>query len=162
MDAAPPLESERLKVEQLIIDGEKQLEAIIETYRQKLSPFYARRFELIQIRKVAQQSQDDLRATCEDRELLARFNVANDELTALINERDKLQADIKQMQIWMDGDRHESKITTFASEAMRFTERADVNEAKITRIEEKLPALNARIDELSKQLNQLELELLEP
>ena len=67
---------------------------------------------------------------------------------------------IKQMQIWMEGDRHESKITPFASEAMRFTERADDNEAKIARIEEKLPALNTRIDELSKHLNQIELECL--
>lgn len=162
MDAAPPTESERLKVEQLIVDGEKQLEAITETHREKMSPLYARRFELNQIRKVAQQSQDDLRATCEDRELLARFNAVNDELTELTNERGRLQTDIKQMQIWMEGDRHESKITAFASEAMRFTERADDYEAKIARVEEKLPALTARIDELNKQLNQLELELLEP
>jgi hypothetical protein len=41
------------------------------------------------------------------------------------NEQGKIQADIKQMKIWMDGDRRESKITAFASEAMRFTERAD-------------------------------------
>lgn len=104
-----------------------------------------------------------MRATCEDRELLARFNVVNDELTELTNERGRLQTDIKQMQIWMEGDRHESKITAFASEAMRFTERSDDYEAKIARrLEEKLPPLTARIDELNKQLNQLELELLEP
>lgn len=36
MDAAPPLETERLKVEQRIMDGEKQLEAIIETHRQEM------------------------------------------------------------------------------------------------------------------------------
>lgn len=47
------------------------------------------------------------------------------------NEQGMLNADIKQMKIWMDGDRHESKITAFASEAMRFTERADDYEAKI-------------------------------
>ncbi len=46
MDTAPPLEYERLKVEQLIVDGGKQLEAISETHRQKMSPLYARRFEL--------------------------------------------------------------------------------------------------------------------
>jgi prefoldin subunit 5 len=62
----------------------------------------------------------------------------------------------------MEGDRHESKITAFPSEAMRFTERADDYEAKIARMQEKLPALNARIDELSRQLSQIELELLEP
>ena len=45
---------------------------------------------------------------------------------------------------------------------MRFTERADDYEAKIAALQEKLPALNARIDELSRQLNQIELELLEP
>lgn len=86
----------------------------------------------------------------------------NKELTELTNEQGKIQADIEQMKIWMDGDRHESKITAFASEAMRFTERADDYEAKITGLQEKLPALNARIDELSRQLNQIELELLEP
>ncbi len=66
------------------------------------------------------------------------------------------------MKIWMDGDRHESKITAFASEAMRFTERADDYEAKIAGLQEKLPSLTARIDELSRQLNQIEIELLEP
>ena len=162
MDAAPPLESERLKVEQLIVDGEKQLEAIIETHRQKMSPLYARRFDLNQIRKIAQQAQDDLRSSCEDREMLARFEAVNEELTELTNEQGKIQADIKQMKIWMESDRHESKITAFASEAMRFTERADDYEAKIAGLQEKLPALNARIDELSRQLNQIELELLEP
>jgi prefoldin subunit 5 len=45
---------------------------------------------------------------------------------------------------------------------MRFTERPDDYEAKITGLQEKLPALNARIEELSRQLNQIELELLEP
>ena len=162
MDAAPPLESERLKVEQLIVDGEKQLEAIIETHRQKMSPLYARRFDLNQIRKIAQQAQDDLRSSCEDREILARFETVNEELTELTNEQGKLHADIKQMKIWMDGDRHESKITAFASESMRFTERADDYETKISRLEEKLPALSLRIDELSKQMNETELLLLEP
>jgi DNA anti-recombination protein RmuC len=104
MDAAPPLESERLKVEQLIVDGEKQLEAIIETHRQKMSPLYARRFDLNQIRKIAQQAQDDFRSSCDDREILARFESVNEELTELTNEQGKIQADIKQMKIWMDGD----------------------------------------------------------
>jgi len=45
---------------------------------------------------------------------------------------------------------------------MRFTERADDYEAKIAGLQEKLSALNVRIDELSRQLNQIELELLEP
>ncbi|MFN6300864.1 MAG: hypothetical protein ACK42H_01595 [Planctomycetota bacterium] len=45
---------------------------------------------------------------------------------------------------------------------MRFTERADDYEAKIAGLQEKLPALNTRIDELSRQLNQIELELPEP
>jgi hypothetical protein len=45
------------------------------------------------------------------------------------------------MKIWMDGDRHESKITAFASEAMRVTERADDYEAKIAGLQEKLLAL---------------------
>lgn len=39
--------------EQLNVDGEKQFEAIIETHRQKMSPLYARRFDLNQIRKIA-------------------------------------------------------------------------------------------------------------
>ena len=68
------------------------------------------------------------------------------------NEQGMLNADITQMKIWMDGDRHESKITDFASETMRFTERADDYEAKIAGLQEKLPALNARIDGLSKYL----------
>ncbi len=80
----------------------------------------------------------------------------------MTNEQGKIRADIKQMKIWMDGDRYESKITAFASEAMRFTERADDYEAKIAGLQEKLPALNARIDELCSQLNQIELEQLEP
>lgn len=53
-------------------------------------------------------------------------------------------------------------VAKYASEAMRFTERADNYEAKIARLQEKLPALNARVDELSRQLNQIELKLLEP
>lgn len=53
IDAAPPVESERLKVEQLIVDGEKQLEAIIETHRHKMSPLYVHRFDLNQIPKIA-------------------------------------------------------------------------------------------------------------
>ena len=86
----------------------------------------------------------------------------NKELTELTNEQGKIQADIKQMKIWMDGDRHQSKITALASEAMRVTERTNDYEAKIAGLQEKLPALNARTDELSRQLNQIELELLEP
>lgn len=39
--------------EQLNVDGEKQLEAIIETHRQKMSLLYARRFDLNQIPKIA-------------------------------------------------------------------------------------------------------------
>ena len=35
------------------MDGEKQLEAIIETHRQKMSLLYARRFDLNQIPKIA-------------------------------------------------------------------------------------------------------------
>lgn len=54
------------------------------------------------------------------------------------------------------------KIIAFASEAMRFTERVDDYEAKNVGLQEKLPALNARIDEISRQLNQIELKLLEP
>ncbi len=114
------------------------------------------------IRKIAQQAQDDLRSSCEDREIFSRFEAVNEELTELTNEQGKIQADIKQMKIWMEGDRHESKITAFASEAKRFTERADDYEAKIACLEEKLRTLSARIDELSRQLNQIELELLEP
>jgi len=38
---ARPLEGERQRVEKLIIDGEKQLEAIIETHREKMSPLYS-------------------------------------------------------------------------------------------------------------------------
>jgi hypothetical protein len=84
-----PLASEGLKVEQLIVDGEKQFEAIIETHRQKMSPFYARRFDLNQIRKIAQQAQDDLRSSCEDREILARFESVNEELTEPANDQGK-------------------------------------------------------------------------
>jgi hypothetical protein len=40
----------------------------------------------------------------------------NEELSELTNEQDKIQADIKQMKISMDGDRHESKITAFSNE----------------------------------------------
>jgi chromosome segregation ATPase len=114
------------------------------------------------IRKVEQQAQADLRSSCEDREIIARVEAVNEELTEWTNEQGKIQADIKQMKIWMDGDRHESKITAFAGEAMRFTERADDYEAKIASLQEKLPALTARIEELSRQLNQIELELLKP
>ncbi len=63
----------------------------------------------------------------------------NEELTELTNEQGKIQADIKQMKIWMEGDRHESKITAFASEAMRFTERADDYEAKIAGCKKSYP-----------------------
>jgi hypothetical protein len=86
----------------------------------------------------------------------------NEEFTELTKERGKIQADIKRKKIWMDGDRQESKITAFASEAMRFTERADDYEAKIAGLQNKLPALTAWIDELSRQLNKIGLELLEP
>ncbi len=47
-----------MKIEQLIVDGERQLEAIIEMRRQKMSPLYAHRFDLNQIRKIAPQAQD--------------------------------------------------------------------------------------------------------
>jgi chromosome segregation ATPase len=128
-----------------------------------MSSLYARRFDLNQIRKIAPQAQDDLRSSCEESEILARFESSvNEELTELTNEQGKIQADIKKTKIWMDGDRHESKITAFASEAIRFAEQADDYEAKIAGLQEKLPALNARLDELSRQLNQIELELLEP
>lgn len=112
------------------MDGEKQLDAIIEMYRRKMPPLYARRVNLNQIRKIVQQLQGDIRSSREDREMLARFEAEKEELTELTNEQGKIQADIKQMKIWMDGDRHESKITAFVSEAMRFTERADDYEAR--------------------------------
>ena len=44
--------------------------------------------ELNQIRKFAQQTQDDLRSCCEDREILARFEAVNEELTELTNRED--------------------------------------------------------------------------
>ncbi|XZE46876.1 hypothetical protein SH467x_002173 [Pirellulaceae bacterium SH467] len=40
----------------------------------------------------------------------------NEELTELPNEQGEILADIKQMKISMDGDRHESKITAFLNE----------------------------------------------
>jgi hypothetical protein len=55
----------------------------------------AGRFDVSQIRKIAQQAQDDLRSSCEDREILARFETVNEELTELTNEQGKLNADIK-------------------------------------------------------------------
>jgi hypothetical protein len=73
--------------------------------------------------------------------ILTRYEAVNEELTELTNEQGKLHADIKQMKISMDGDRHESKITAFASAAMRFTERADDYETKIDRLQENLPVL---------------------
>lgn len=54
-----------------------------------------------------------------------RWEIKFSDERKVTNEQGKIQADIKQMKIWMDGDRRESKITAFASEAMRFTERAD-------------------------------------
>lgn len=45
MDSTPALESDRLKVEQMIVDGQKQLEAIFETHRQKMALLYSRRFD---------------------------------------------------------------------------------------------------------------------
>ena len=59
-------------------------------------------------------------------------------------------------------DRNESKLNPFASEALRFNERADDSEVKTARLQEKPPSLNAPISALSTQLNQLELDLLEP
>ena len=51
---------------------------------------YSRRFDLNQIRKQAQYSQEEFRATCENRELFVRFDSAVEELTELTNERGKL------------------------------------------------------------------------
>lgn len=60
MDSTPALESDRLKVEQMIVDGQKQLEAIFETHRQKMALLYSRRFDLPPIRKVAQQANTSM------------------------------------------------------------------------------------------------------
>ena len=144
-----PLAGERQKVEQLIIDGEKQFEAIIETHREKMSPLYSRRFDLNQIRKQAQQFQEELRATCEDREVLARYAAVNEKLTELSNERGKLQTEINQMRIWKESDMHESTRTHFRSEVKRCIERTQDYAARMESMQEKLPALDARIDELT-------------
>jgi len=157
MDAAPPLEGERQKNEKLIVDGEKQLETITETHRQKMSPLYSRRFEINQVRKLASQAKDDLRSTCEDRELLVKFAALNEELIEFTNERAKLQTDITQMQIWKESDIHESAKTPSSTEVNRYNERVQDYGTSIERMEEKIPALDARIDELNKQLNQLKL-----
>jgi hypothetical protein len=40
----------------------------------------------------------------------------NEELTELTNVQGEIQADIKQMEVSSEGDRHESKITAFLNE----------------------------------------------
>ena len=57
---------------------------------------------------------------------------------------------------------HESTRTLFRSEVKRYIERTQDDASRMDSMQEKLPALDARIDELTKELNQLELELLEP
>jgi len=77
----------------------------------------------------------------------------NEELTELTNERAKLQTDITQMRIWKESDIHESTTTPFRGEVNRHIESAGDYQDRIESMEKKLPAINARIDELNKQVN---------
>lgn len=70
MDAIEPLRDEAAKVERQIKKGEKEFEALSEKHKAEMSPLYARRFEISQIRKRSDRAREELRDTCEDRELL--------------------------------------------------------------------------------------------
>ena len=86
----------------------------------------------------------------------------NEELTELTNELGKIQADIKLMKIWMAGDLGFVGIGSLG-ETHGFTgKRVELRFMPVAGLQERRPALGARIDELSGQLNQIELELLEP
>lgn len=74
----------------------------------------------------------------------------NEELTELTNERGKLQTEIDQMRIWKESDMHESTRTQFRSEVKRYIERTHDYASRMESMQEKLPALDARIDELTK------------
>jgi chromosome segregation ATPase len=162
MDAIQPLRDEVAKVDSRIKKGEKEFEALSEKHKAEMSPLYARRFEISQIRKRSDRAREELRDTCEDRELLEEYEAVQSELSAADVERGRIQKEIGQLRVWADGDKHEASVTAFHSEATRYEQQAETYQERITEFEAKFEPLDRTVAELTDRMASLEQRLLEP
>jgi predicted nucleic acid-binding Zn-ribbon protein len=162
MLAIDPLAGEAKKVEKAIADGEQELERITERHKEKMSPIYARRFEISQIRKLADQARDDLRATCEDRELVAEYEELQPKIDGLRRQCGEIEREIHQREVWRDGDLREGGISPFDSEKSRYSERAREHQQRIDDLERGLSPLRQELEALDSQMEELELQFLIP
>jgi chromosome segregation ATPase len=152
MDAIQPLRDEAAKVDSQIKKGEKKFEALSEKHKAEMSPLYARRFEISQIRKRSDRAREELRDTCEDRELLEEYEAVQSELNAADVERGRIQKEIGQLRVWADGDKHEATVTAFHSEATRYEQQAETYQERIAEFEAKLDPLDRSIAELTDRM----------
>jgi chromosome segregation ATPase len=162
MDAIEPLRDEAAKVDGQIKQGEKEFEALSAKHKAEMSPLYALRFEISQVRKRSDRAREELRDTCEDRELLEEYEAVQSELNAADVARGRIQKEIGQLRVWADGDKHEATVTAFHSEATRYEQQAETHQERIAEFEAQLEPLDHAVAELTDRMASLEQRLLEP
>lgn len=162
MDAIAPLESESLSLKKQIADGEAELEQITARLEEKLAPLYVRRLEINKTREQASEARRELRSSCEDAELVERYETIEPQLSEVEHRKAMIERDIEQHRTWLDGDEHEASITQFATERKRYLERVESHKQRIANLESQLKPLQQQFASLSQQLATLEQQFLEP
>jgi len=162
MDAAPPLEPEDRKLAKQIERAETELKKLVDEREAAMAPLYQRRHEIKQICKRATEAQRELRATCEDKELLEEYEATREHYHEAQTDCNHLEKEIAQHQRWAVIDREKAEMAGVKAEVARYNRQADDYEAKIARFQEQLEPLSEHAADLHAMLADIESRFLVP
>lgn len=162
MDAIAPLESEATKVNQQIADAEAAIEELQRKHDEKVSPLYSRRSEINAIRKRAKQAERDLRDSCEDRELVAEYESAVEQLNEAQHELSALEDRIRERESWLRQDTEKAEVSHFVQEQRRYRSQVSEHERILADLQAKMEPIKNSVHDLQERLSATEDQLLKP
>ncbi|TWT71519.1 hypothetical protein [Crateriforma conspicua] len=162
MDAIEPLEREAKKVDKQLAEAEQAFEAMTAKHEEQTTPLYIRRNEINGIRKRANQARQDLRNTCEDREIVADYEAITEQLNAAEHNRATLSEEIGRRENWKRQDEEKAEATAFDHERKRYTNQAKEHARVLADLHAKLEPADVEVACLQERLSQLEEQMLEP
>lgn len=162
MDAAAPLEREAKKVDKQITDAEKAFEAMSRKHEEQTTPLYIRRNEINAIRKRSNQARQELRTSCDDRELVADYEAVVEALHEAQHHRGHLADEISKRKSWQRQDTEKADATLFDHERKRYRTQAKEHATILADLQAKLEPADAEVVNIEERLSQIEEQLLEP
>lgn len=162
MDAIVPLESEATKVDKAIADAEEALVAMQEKHEEQTTPLYIRRNEIKAIRKRANQARSNLRDSCEDRELVAEYESALEDLHEASHELAALDDRIRERESWLRQDVEKAEVSHFVQEQRRYKSQAEEHERILADLRMKVKPVRKTLQAAEKRLSTIEELLLMP